>query len=106
MDIKALGQNPVSPVEKRSQAEPKVSQHASDETLVASLEPGDGAPRVEPVQRKPRIKVFVDEATKRPGFVVVDDETGETIREVPPEEVLRLAARLKQMAGFILHEVV
>lgn len=106
MDVKALGQNPVSSVEKRGQAEPKVSHASSDGAHSVALDSGEGAARVEPVQRKPRIKVYVDEATKRPGFVVVDDDSGEIIREVPPEEVLRLAAKMKQMAGFILNEVV
>lgn len=106
MDVKALGENPVSTVEKRGQAEPKVSHASSDGARSSVLDSGEGATRVEPVQRKPRIKVFVDENTKRPGFVVVDDESGEIIREVPPEEVLRLAAKMKQMAGFILNEVV
>ncbi len=106
MDVKALGQNPVSSVEKRDQAEPKVSHASSDGAHPFALDSGEGATKVEPVQRKPRIKVFVDEATKRPGFVVVDDESGEVIREVPPEEVLKLAAKMKQMAGFILNEVV
>jgi flagellar protein FlaG len=106
MDVKALGENPVSPVEKRGQTESKVSHSSSDGARPVALGSGDGASKVEPVHRKPRIKVFVDEATKRPGFVVVDDETGEIIREVPPEEVLKLAAKMKQMAGFLLDEVV
>lgn len=106
MDVNTLGQNPASSVEKRGHSEPKASQHSSDGAASTSLDTGEGTLRVEPVQRKPRIKVFVDEATKRPGFVVVDDETGETIREVPPEEVLKLAAKMKKMAGFLLNEVV
>ncbi len=52
------------------------------------------------------IKAFVDDETGRPGFVVIDDASGEVVREIPAEEVLALAAKLKQMTGLLVNEAV
>lgn len=80
MDVKALAHNPEDPVEKRQPAEPKVSKSVSGEPRPLRGGSEAGPSRVEPVQRRPRIKVFVDEDTGRPAFLVIDDETGEAIR--------------------------
>ncbi len=106
MDVKALGHDPVDPADKRQPTEPKVSKSVSGEPRPLRGGSEAGPSRVEPVYRRPRIKVFVDDDTGRPAFLVIDDETGEVIREVPPEEVLELAARMKQMVGYLLDEVV
>ena len=39
----------------------------------------------------------IDEGTERIVVKVVDDSTGETVRQIPPEEILRLAAHFKEM---------
>ena len=106
MDGKALGHDPVDPADKRQPAEPKVSKSVSGEPRPLRGGSEAGPSRVETVQQRPRIKVFVDEDTGRPAFLVIDDETGELIREIPPEEVLELAARMKQMVGYLVDEVV
>ncbi len=59
-----------------------------------------------PAPQTLRVKAFVDEETRRPGFVVFDGTSGEVIREIPPEEVLALAAKLKQMTGLLVNEAV
>lgn len=105
VDLKALGHDPVAPVGKKQPAGSRASSSASTGTRPVRAE-AEGPSRVEPVHRKPRIKVFVDEETGRPAFLVIDDETGDLIREVPPHEVLELAARMKKMAGLLLDEVV
>ena len=59
-----------------------------------------------PAPQALRIKAFVDDETGRPGFVVIDDASGEVVREIPTEEVLELAAKLKQMTGLLVNEAV
>ncbi|MCH7923412.1 MAG: flagellar protein FlaG [Nitrospinae bacterium] len=59
-----------------------------------------------PAPQTLRIKAFVDDETGRPGFVVFDGTSGEVVREIPPEEALALAAKLKQMTGLLVNEAV
>ncbi len=48
----------------------------------------------------------VDDATGRTVVSIVDTETGEMIRQVPGEEVLRLAQRVEDSVGALLDEQV
>ncbi len=59
-----------------------------------------------PAPQTLRIKAFVNDETGRPGFIVIDDASGEVVREIPAEEVLALAAKLKQMTGLLVNEAV
>ena len=106
MDVKALAHNPEDPVDKRQPTEPKVSKSVAGEPRPLRGGSEEGPSKVEPVHRRPRIKVFVDDETGRPAFLVIDDESGELIREIPPEEILELAAKMKQMVGYLVDEVV
>ena len=44
----------------------------------------------------------IHSTTRRLIIRVIDTETSEVIREVPPEEVLDLTARMQDTAGFLL----
>ena len=62
------------------------------------------SPNGEAQTRKPAYNRFklafhVDDATKRVVISVIDPETNELIRQVPPEEVLQLAERLESVRG-------
>jgi flagellar protein FlaG len=46
----------------------------------------------------------IHEATKQIMVKVMDKETGETIREIPPEKVLDIVAKLWEKAGIIVDE--
>lgn len=46
----------------------------------------------------------VDEATGRSIVRVVNKETGEVLRQVPPEELLTLVARMEQLSGLIFNQ--
>ncbi len=48
------------------------------------------------------LKIRVDPETGKNLIKVVDRKTGEVIREIPPEEVVRLAARIEKMIGIFL----
>jgi flagellar protein FlaG len=46
---------------------------------------------------KRKLNFTVDNATDRVVVTVVDEESGEVVRQVPPNEMLRIAAHLKQL---------
>ncbi len=43
------------------------------------------------------LQFTVDEGTERIVVKVIDDSTGEVVRQIPPEEILKLAAHFKEM---------
>ncbi len=51
-----------------------------------------------------KITFDVDEATGQSVVRVSDKETGEIIRQLPPEELLILAAKMEQLSGLIFSE--
>lgn len=53
-----------------------------------------------------KISFDVDEATGRSVIRVLDKESGEVIRQVPPEELLTLVARMRQLSGLIFSQEV
>ena len=44
----------------------------------------------------------VDEELGKVLIKLYDRETGETIREVPPEEIVKLGQRMKRLSGMLL----
>ncbi len=48
------------------------------------------------------LKIRVDQETGKNLVTVVDRETGEVIREIPPEETVRLEARIEKMLGIFV----
>ncbi|UCH61696.1 MAG: flagellar protein FlaG [Fidelibacterota bacterium] len=53
-----------------------------------------------------KVSFDVDEETGRSVVRVVNKETGEVIRQVPPEELLTLVARMRQLSGLIFNKEV
>ncbi len=51
-----------------------------------------------------RLDFRVDEATKRIVVKVIDTETDKVIKEIPPEQLIRLAARIQEMIGLLVDE--
>lgn len=54
--------------------------------------------------RNSTIRFRVDQESKDVIVSVVDKTSDEVIREIPPEEVVRMRERLKEMAGLLLEE--
>jgi len=46
---------------------------------------------------KRRLNFSIDEATDRVVVKIIDEDTGEIVRQVPPQEMLRIAAHLKRL---------
>ena len=53
-----------------------------------------------------RFEFSIHEGTKEILVKVVDDVTGETIREIPPEKILDLVAKMWELAGLFVDEKV
>lgn len=46
---------------------------------------------------KRKLSFSVDDATERVVVKILDEESGEIVRQVPPQEMLKIAAHLKQL---------
>lgn len=54
------------------------------------------------LERNFQLKFSVDEATGRTVIKIINSETQKVMREIPPEEILRMAATLEQLAKQII----
>ncbi len=48
-----------------------------------------------------RAHFFFDEETKRTAIVIVDNESGKVVRQIPPEEILQLARMYARGLGLV-----
>ena len=53
-----------------------------------------------------RLTFQVDESTGRLIVKVIDSETGEVRRQIPPEDMLRLVEKMKSMVGMLFNQEV
>jgi uncharacterized FlaG/YvyC family protein len=53
---------------------------------------------------KRRLDFKIDEATNRIMVKVIDTETNKVVKEIPPEQIIRLAARIQEMIGLLVDE--
>lgn len=53
-----------------------------------------------------RLQFLVHETTGRIYVKVIDRETDEVIREIPPEQILDLVGRIHEMVGLLIDETV
>jgi hypothetical protein len=51
-------------------------------------------------------KYFRDEATHISVIQVIDDSTGETIKQFPPEDIVKMIAKMYEMWGILVDEKV
>ena len=58
------------------------------------------------MSRNSTIRFEIDQESKEVIITVVDKASDEVIREIPPEEVVKMRARFKEMAGLLLEETV
>lgn len=71
-----------------------------DEHLVMAIERA-----AKSLQGKPTyLEVSVHEKTNQIMVKVLDNETGDTLREIPPEKTLDFIAKIWEMAGLIVDE--
>jgi len=51
-----------------------------------------------------RLSFRVDEETNRIVVKVIDTETDKVIKEIPPEQIVELAAKIREMIGLLVDE--
>jgi uncharacterized FlaG/YvyC family protein len=51
-----------------------------------------------------RLEFRVDESTNRIIVKVIDTETDKVIKEIPPEQLIHLAAKIQEMIGLLVDE--
>ena len=51
-----------------------------------------------------RLRVFKDDDSGRFVYQSVNSRTGEVVRQFPPEEILKLVARLRDVAGIVVDD--
>ena len=49
-----------------------------------------------------RLSISIDEATQKVVFTLIDSETGEIVRQIPPKEMLEFASKFDDITGRIL----
>lgn len=88
-------------VEDLRKAEMRGEKHTvSDEQVVKALEKA-----IKAMQGKSTTLEFsIHEQTRQIAVKVLDKESGEIIREVPPEKTLDFVAKLWEMAGILVDE--
>ncbi|MBD2868416.1 flagellar protein FlaG [Paenibacillus arenilitoris] len=88
-------------MEELKRAELRGEKHTvSDEQIVKAIESA-----IKAMQGKStNLEFAVHEETKRIAVKVIDRESGEIIREIPPEKTLDFVAKLWEMAGILIDE--
>ena len=51
-----------------------------------------------------KIAFEIDKETKKTILRIVDVETNEVIRQIPPEELLKISRRISELLGLIINE--
>ena len=77
---------------------PVVEEQAPQTPVAEAIE-------VEAAVRNHRLDFHFDKATGRMVMEIYNRQTGDVERQVPPEELLRLAARLHEMVGVMVDRV-
>lgn len=95
----AVGQKPK--VKKEDAEERSTSQTSTDQSKI-----DQAATRVNEVLSlaDPQLRIRVDNETERVVVKVVEQESGEVIRQIPPEELLELEKYLSSPKGLLLQE--
>lgn len=82
-----------------NQGQPQDRQ-ATDKQIQAAIEHVKKASKMS----KTRCEFSYHEATKRVSIKVLDDDTGDVIREIPPEKSLEMVEKMWELAGILVDE--
>lgn len=81
------------------QSRPQDGQ-ATEKQVQAAIEHVNKASKMS----KTRCEFSYHEATKRVSIKVLDDDTGDVIREIPPEKSLEMVEKMWELAGMVVDE--
>ncbi|WP_422446914.1 flagellar protein FlaG [Thermoanaerobacterium sp. DL9XJH110] len=79
---------------------------STDKKVLSNMELDDAVRKINDTIRifDRRYHFKIDEDSDKIIVQIINNQTGEIIREVPPEEVLKLAARIKELLGLFVDE--
>lgn len=104
--VAAAAAMPVTPALKttggsdgENQGQPQERQ-ATDKQIQAAIEHVKKASRMS----RTRCEFSYHEATKRVSIKVLDDDTGDVIKEIPPEKSLEMVEKMWELAGILVDE--
>jgi flagellar protein FlaG len=108
-ETRALRETPVVPPTEPTQVapQPTTGSKATPSEVIPALDPKALDAVVEDVSRNVQtrqrsLQFSVDERSGRTIITVIDKETDEIIRQIPPEEVVALAEHLDGSGGFLI----
>lgn len=84
-------------------------QHSNDDKAIQDVSPEKVKEAIKKVNNKIKptrteCQFSYHENTKRISIKVIDQDTGDTIKEIPPEKTLDMIARVWEMAGILVDE--
>ncbi len=93
--------------EKEQQASSKNGTSTQQEISPQELEKvvQDANKSLEQFKNK-QIRFFVDKRTGKQGVRIVDAKTKKVIKQIPPEEMLELAARIREQIGALVDKTI
>ncbi|MCL5425163.1 MAG: flagellar protein FlaG [Gammaproteobacteria bacterium] len=91
-----------STLDQLAPAEGQLAKTETDNRVVTANELIEPIQRINDAMRPRGLEFELSEATSRIITRVIDRESGEVIREIPVEEVLKIAERLEEMQGQII----
>ena len=100
-DKKADIQNEIEPIANLKESIKKVRE-SSEATVKHTAEALEDYAK----SMKRDLKIQIHGPTGNIMVKVISEKDGRVIREIPPEEWLNLAARMKDMAGVLLHKMI
>ena len=95
----------------RARSQPDLSQRVNAEAKtdvpspsVQRSSPGTGEANMDTSIGTKRVRVGVHNQPHRPVVTIVDSQTNEVIREIPPEEILNLSVHLQENLGKVFNQ--
>ena len=102
LEISAVGTNLPVP---RQEAESSAPKRSSEEDRPKKLAPANQLSSA-PVPKTNRSVTFeVDSKSNQLYIKIVDRETGEVVKQIPPETLRKMAKQIEQMTGNILDTI-
>lgn len=80
--------------------ERSVKRSVSEQEVIAAIEKANKALNI----RYTSLQFSIHEETREIMVKVIDQESGEVIREIPPEKILDAVAKMWELAGLIVDE--
>ncbi len=94
-------QTPPPVTERRARAEERAPETTLDVEAIASAVESQA---VERISGGRTIEFSFDNDTNRVIVKVKSEDSGEVVRQIPPDEYMRFVARFKEMAGILFDE--